>query len=196
MRKTQGRPKSFDDHEVTTLAMHYFWEHGYDGSSLDGLLKAMQISKGSFYHLFKSKEALFAKTLELYRKEQFGFLEELKKQVGAKEMMMQLVEMALKELKETGKLKGCLLMNSGKECYGRYPDLSAQIQKEYLTMQRFFATSIAEAQASGEIHQKLDPEQISTRFMNTLNGLILSVHAGATKEMIDTIVQQLRDILN
>ena len=97
MRKTKGRPKSFDDKEVVALAMNYFWEHGYANSSLDELLKAMNISKGSFYHIFKSKEELFTKTIELYRAEQFSFLDKLKKQVGAKKMMSQLVEMTLHE---------------------------------------------------------------------------------------------------
>lgn len=195
MRKTKGRPKSFDDKEVITLAMNYFWEHGYASSSLDELLKAMNISKGSFYHVFKSKEELFTKTIELYRAEQFSFLDKLKKEVGVKKMMLQLVEMTLHELKETGKIKGCLLMNSGKECYGRYPDLSNQIKNEYIAMQEFFAQSIAEGQKNGEISQELEAHQISTRFMNSLNGLVLSVQAGATEQMIESVVEQLNEIL-
>lgn len=31
--QTRGRPKTFDETEALTAAMHYFWEHGYDNTS-------------------------------------------------------------------------------------------------------------------------------------------------------------------
>jgi len=41
-----------------------------------------------------------------------------------------MTETTIKELEETGNVKGCLLINSGKECYNRYTDLSHQIKIE------------------------------------------------------------------
>ncbi len=196
MRKTKGRPKSFDEQEVLALAMDYFWKNGYENSSLDDVLKAMGISKGSFYHLFCSKEELFSKCLELYRKNRLEYLQSLKKEIGSKATMLRLVEMTLDELKTTGRLSGCLLMNSGKECYGRHKDLSKQIQKEYLTIQNFFVDALQEAIDKGTLKSSLFAQDLSTRFMNTLNGLVLSVQAGATDEMIESIVQQLKEMID
>ncbi len=195
MRKTKGRPKLFDEQEVLNLAMDYFWKHGYENSSLDDLLKAMGISKGSFYHMFGSKEALFSKCLQLYRKKQIDYLHSLKQEIGAKATMLKLVEMTLDELKTTGRLTGCLLMNSGKECYGRYEELSKQIKEEYLTMQSFFANALQEDIDKGVLKTSLSAQELSTRFMNTLNGLVLSVQAGATDEMVESIVKQLKEMV-
>ncbi len=195
MRRTKGRPKSFDEQEVLGLAMDYFWKHGYESSSLDDVLKAMGISKGSFYHIFGSKEELFSKCLELYRKKQLDYLQSLKKEIGAKATMLKLVEMTLNELKMTGRLTGCLLMNSGKECYGRYEDLSKQIKEEYLTMQNFFADALQEDIDNGTLNTSLSAQELSTRFMNTLNGLVLSVQAGATDDMVKSIVKQLKEMI-
>ena len=69
MLKTRGRPKAFNEDEALQLAMNYFWEHGYDNTSLDNLLTAMGIKKSSFYHTFKSKEELFSRCLELYHRD-------------------------------------------------------------------------------------------------------------------------------
>ncbi len=195
MRKTKGRPKSFDEQEVLNLAMEYFWKHGYENSSLDDLLKAMGISKGSFYHMFGSKEALFSKCLQLYRKKQIDYLRSLKQEFGAKATMLKLVEMTLTELKTTGRLTGCLLMNSGKECYGRYEDLSKLIKEEYLAMQSFFTNALQEDIDKGIVKTSLSAKELSTRFMNTLNGLVLSVQAGATDDMVESIVQQLKEMV-
>ena len=63
---TYGRPKAFDEKEALTTTMHYFWEHGYDNTSLDNLLLAMGIKMSSFYETFKSKEVVFSRCLALY----------------------------------------------------------------------------------------------------------------------------------
>ena len=195
MRKTKGRPKSFDKQEVLALAMKYFWKHGYENSSLDDLLKAMNISKGSFYYVFKNKEELFSQCLQIYRDNQLAFLSSLTNTIGAKGTLLKLIEMTLEELKTTGRLTGCLLMNSGKECYGRHEDLSEQIKVEFLTMQQFIVELIEEAKKKGELKTILSAKEFAIRFMNILNGLVLSVQAGATDEMIDTIVKQLNEML-
>lgn len=62
-----GRPRGFDRDEAVTRAMHLFWEHGFEGVSLEQLRLAMGgISSASFYAAFSSKEALYRETLEQY----------------------------------------------------------------------------------------------------------------------------------
>ena len=61
-----GRPRGFDADEALERAMLVFWEHGYEGSSLAGLTKAMGISPTSMYAAFGNKEELFRKALERY----------------------------------------------------------------------------------------------------------------------------------
>lgn len=192
---SRGRPKKFDEHEALTAAMHYFWEHGYDNTSLDNLLLAMGIKKSSFYATFKSKEEVFSRSLALYRKEMYKQFNELKKQIGPKETMLALTSSTIKELEETGNVKGCLLINSGKECYNRYTDLSHQIKLEFNFLQDLFSEFIQEAQKLGEITSKKDANIISGRYMNTLNGLVVTIQAGATQELIDDLVDSLKEIL-
>lgn len=64
----RGRPRTFDRDEALTSAMHLFWEHGFDSTSLSQLKAAMGggISAPSFYAAFESKEALYREALELY----------------------------------------------------------------------------------------------------------------------------------
>lgn len=195
MRTTQGRPKSFDDDEVLILAMNYFWEHGYENTSLDNLLLAMGIKKSSFYHTFKSKEEVFSRTLELYRKQYSQYCETVKKEIGPKAALLLLADSTIKELAETGKVKGCLLMNSGKECYNRYNDLSRQIGIEFNFMLENFEKSIKEAQALGEISRQKDAKIIAGRYMNALNGLVMTIQVGASQELIEDLNHNLKEIL-
>jgi TetR/AcrR family transcriptional repressor of nem operon len=195
MHKTKGRPKAFDEGEVLVAAMNYFWEHGYSHASLDNLLIAMGIKKSSFYHTFGSKEELFSRTLELYRKETLLYLNGLKKDIGPKATMLRLTELTIKELQETGNVKGCLLVNSGQECYNKYENLSHQIKMEFNFLQEVFVSFIKEAQALGEIKNTKEPKVIAGRYMNSLNGLIVTIQAGASDVLIDDIVESLKEIL-
>jgi len=192
---TRGRPKAFDETEALTAAMHYFWEHGYDNTSLDNLLVAMGIKKSSFYATFKSKEAVFSRCLALYREDTYKQLKALKEKVGPKQAMLMLTDITIKELEETGNVKGCLLINSGRECYNRYTELSHQIKLEFNFVQDLFIEFVREAQERGEIKSKKDAHVISGRYMNTLNGLVVTMQAGATQVLIDDLAQSLKEIL-
>ena len=193
--QTRGRPKAFNETEALTAAMHYFWEHGYNNTSLDNLLVAMGIKKSSFYATFKSKEEVFSRCLALYRAETYKHLKALKEQIGPKATMLWLTETTIKELENTGNVKGCLLINSGKECYNRYTDLSHQIKIEFNFVQELFVEFIKEAQELGEITSTKDAHIISGRYMNTLNGLVVTIQAGATQALIDDLVESLKEIL-
>jgi TetR/AcrR family transcriptional repressor of nem operon len=191
----RGRPKAFDETEALTAAMHYFWEHGYDNTSLDNLLLTMGIKKSSFYATFKSKEEVFSRTLELYRDQNIIFLHTLKNDIGPKKAMLTLLELTIKELKETGKVRGCLLVNSGKECYNRYTNLSQQINMEFNYIQDLFIEFAKEAQIRGEITSTKEAKVIAGRYMNALNGLIVTIQAGASQELVDDLVESLEEIL-
>ena len=195
MKQLRGRPKAFDEDEALELAMNYFWEHGYENSSLDNLLPAMGIKKSSFYHTFKSKTELFARCLHLYRKEVLVELNDLKKQIGIKETLIMLGTMTVDELKNTGKIKGCLLISSGQECYKKYPDLSAQIAKEFHYFLKIMTTLIQEAQDKGEIKDTLSADVLAGRYLNALNGLLVTIQAGAPETLVDDILKQLKEML-
>jgi len=96
--ETRGRPKTFDEIEALTAAMHYFWENGYDNTSLDNLLETMNIKKSSFYATFKSKEAIFSRCLALYRESMSTQLRNLNKEIGSKQTLLMLTNMTIAEL--------------------------------------------------------------------------------------------------
>ncbi len=193
--ETRGRPKAFDEQEALTAAMHYFWEHGYDNTSLDNLLLTMGIKKSSFYATFKSKEELFSRCIDLYRTQSLDFLQTLNKDIGPKQTLLALTGHTIQELEEFGKVKGCLLINSGQECYNKYPQLSKQVSVEFNTFNKVFTQLVKEGQALGQIKSTKNPSVIAGRYMNTLNGLVVTIQAGATQELVNDLVESLKEIL-
>ncbi|MDY7532094.1 TetR/AcrR family transcriptional regulator [Pseudomonas sp. Bout1] len=63
-----GRPRTFDREQAVEQAMHLFWQHGYDATSLSQLKAGLGggISAPSFYAAFGSKDALFQECVQRY----------------------------------------------------------------------------------------------------------------------------------
>ncbi|MEA5361382.1 TetR/AcrR family transcriptional regulator [Amycolatopsis sp., V23-08] len=63
MNKKIDRGQATRDHLVA-VATGLFTEHGYDGTSIEAVLKAADVSRGALYHHYAGKDALFAAVLD------------------------------------------------------------------------------------------------------------------------------------
>ena len=59
-----ARPRNFDEDDVIARAADVFGRLGYNGASIDDLLAATGLQRGSLYKAFGSKRNLFEKVLE------------------------------------------------------------------------------------------------------------------------------------
>jgi TetR/AcrR family transcriptional repressor of nem operon len=58
-----GRPRSFDEDAAAARAAALFAERGYEGTSIDDLVRALGVHRGSLYSTFGSKRALYLRVL-------------------------------------------------------------------------------------------------------------------------------------
>ena len=187
--------------------MNYFWVHSYDNASLADLLKVMGIKKSSFYRTFKSKEELFSLTLDLYIKELFQSINTLKNQNGVRNTLIALVKATISDLNNlvnvgnialpanVDSAKGCLLTNSGIECFGKYPNLSQKISSQYDVFMEFFTHLIEEGKNNKEIRNSLDSKAITRRYLSIFNGLVVLLQVGVEDEVIDEILLSIEELL-
>lgn len=63
-----ARPRSFDLDTALDGAMEIFWRQGYMATNLPDLLKAMGLTRGSFYKAFTDKESAYLAALDQYDK--------------------------------------------------------------------------------------------------------------------------------
>lgn len=61
-----ARPKTFDHDQVLDRAVELFWRKGYEATSIQDLVEAMGIQRGSLYAAFGSKQDLFLAVLDRY----------------------------------------------------------------------------------------------------------------------------------
>lgn len=61
-----ARPVEFEKDSVLTNAMEQFWKEGYEASSVQKLLDATDINRGTLYNSFGDKETFFLSCVEKY----------------------------------------------------------------------------------------------------------------------------------
>ena len=61
-----GRPRGFDEETVLDAAADAFIRGGYEGTSIDDLVQALKLHRGSLYKAFGSKNGLFMSVLRHY----------------------------------------------------------------------------------------------------------------------------------
>jgi len=195
MRKNIGRPKSFDTDVALEKAMYYFWEHGYESAGLSDLLQVMGIKKSSFYQTFESKELLFRKSLELYTQNSVLYFNTQKEMHGAKGALIELMNLLLKEVQDTGHTKGCLVMNSGGECYAKFGHLTSLVKEKFKDFQKLFMSFIIEGQKLGDITNTTDAFVLVTVYQSMINGASAMVRAGAGEKEIEVLVTAVKKLL-
>ncbi|MBY5919589.1 TetR/AcrR family transcriptional regulator [Rhizobium leguminosarum] len=62
--RKRGRPRVLDRDVGLDIAVHLFWERGYEGTSTADLTKAMGINPPTLYSMFGSKEELYRQALD------------------------------------------------------------------------------------------------------------------------------------
>ena len=61
-----ARPREFNLDEAIEGAMQIFWRQGYGATNLPDLLKAMRLTRGSFYKAFGDKRSVYIEALKRY----------------------------------------------------------------------------------------------------------------------------------
>jgi len=107
----RGRPRTFDLDRALDAALLLFWRHGYEGTSLAALTKAMDINVPSLYAAFGNKESLFRKALDRYIQKPASYLRKALEQPTARRVAEKAFRGAIDMVMHPGHPNGCLLVH-------------------------------------------------------------------------------------
>jgi AcrR family transcriptional regulator len=110
-RKT-GRPLSFDRDTALEKAMHTFWRHGYETSSIVDLTTAMGVSAPSLYTAFGDKKRLFLEAVNRYAGDPKAMAERIDGAATAYDAAHDMLIAAATAFTGKATPKGCLLASA------------------------------------------------------------------------------------
>lgn len=191
-----GRPCEFDPQHALEVAMRVFWQQGYDGTSLEDLLTAMDLSKSSLYQAFGGKAELFQRCLEHYRD---TFSERMRTALDQAPSGLSYIESILAGVAEgTGNpmgRAGCLLINTASEFGQRDPKIAQVVGKSLERFEDLFHAAVCRAQSEQAIPGNADARSLALFLATSLGGLKGMARAGASPEKIRTVVKVIMNSL-
>ncbi|WP_181780176.1 TetR/AcrR family transcriptional regulator [Pseudonocardia pini] len=180
--KARGRPRGFDRDRALETAMAMFWRHGYDGTSVADLTRAMGIAAPSLYAAFGSKQELYRESLQLYVRT-LGRLgvANLGSAASARDGVHAVLRAAAEAFTRPGFPPGCMVGIGSLRCAE-----DNRVAEEATTELRsathaMLLARLRQAQADGELPESADPTAMADLYAAVLEGMSVVATDGATR---------------
>ncbi len=184
-----SRPRNFDEDEALDAAMHLFWTHGYEGTSLRDLTEAMGLNRPSLYAAFGNKEALFRKALDLYEREKLAYVGSALEAPTARGVAERMLRGALDIMTSACDPHGCLGVISMVTC----SDYAASIKEEVLARRASSEAAMLRrferARDEGDLPDSIDPAGLARYLSAIMQGMAVQAGGGASRADIENLIE-------
>ena len=172
MKPAGTRHRTFPERQETILraACEVFVRDGFHAASMKDICAAADMSPGSVYRYFRSKDDLVQAMIDSDRAQWMAAMDALPADGGLLAALEALAELGLRDLENRGFLN--LWVETAAEA-ARNPGVAARLRESYASLQSRLTTLIAAAQANGSVASTSDPTTLSCLVMAAFDGLIL-----------------------
>jgi TetR/AcrR family transcriptional repressor of nem operon len=181
--------KRFDKDEVLDRAMRLFWERGYEATSIDDLLKATGINRGSLYGTFGDKRRLFLAAVDRYM-EKIGsplFLELMRG--DPRDAIRRMFNSIVRRNSDGKSPAGCLITNSAVECRRIGGAINARIERELKLQESAILATLRRASSKNLLGVKQDRRALARFFLGVAQGLNVVSRAGGQPAMLKSMAK-------
>jgi TetR/AcrR family transcriptional regulator, transcriptional repressor for nem operon len=173
-------------------------QQGYNATTVDDICHAAGVTKGGFFHYFKSKEEVAKAAVERFR--------EVKTQSFQDAPFRQLVDPLArvygrldfaKESTGDGKhlTKGCLMGVFAQELSFTHPELRSVCQESFTRMAGDFEKDLAEAKSLHSPKANFDPKNVAMLYVTIIQGSLMLAKAAETNAVLHENIEQFRRYL-
>ncbi|MGY0560460.1 TetR/AcrR family transcriptional regulator [Luteimonas sp. A277] len=188
---TLGRPRTFDRQQALEKAMHAFWRHGYESTSLAQLRSAMGgLSAASFYAAFGSKEALYREAIELYLLTDGSAVRThlTDASISSREAIARSLRGAARIQGTEEHPQGCMVVLSALNCSPANAHVRQLLAEERADTERLVRSCVLRAVELRELSRDIDAEALTLFIVTILNGISIQARDGATLPELDNMI--------
>ena len=140
-----ARPRQFDETQVVEKLMQVFWDKGYEATSMQDLVAASGLLKGSLYGAFGDKQNMYLTALRHYDRTRIqAGIDMLDGEGSARQKIARLFDNVIESTKRDIFAGGCFLCNASLE----KAVTDKQVKSEVKTTIRRLKLAIMEALAT------------------------------------------------
>ncbi len=188
VRRTRGRPRSFDRNLVLCRATKVFWTRGYDAASIEELTEALGIKRSSLYHEFGGKEALFLASIDYYLSVKVApCLARLEKGGKLSADLSDFFDALLSLTCRPGGPKGCLVSVVLADAAESSPRFREKLIECLAGLDDAFVRRFEAARRSGDLPENEDVNALAQLFVSFSQGLMIRARSGVSLKPLKDI---------
>ncbi|MFI6792055.1 TetR/AcrR family transcriptional regulator [Nonomuraea sp. NPDC050383] len=193
-----GRPRAFDKDQALERALLLFWSRGYGATSVQDLVDALALERGSLYGAFGDKRNFYLAAVQLYWD---TYERQLIAALEAGPVLPALREVLATPARtheyasDAGSPLGCMIGNTTAELVPQDAEAREVVARSHTRFTQIVADALRRAQADGEVTQSAAPEAQAQLLLFTVQGLSLVSRAGLDTAAALTAVDALIDAL-
>lgn len=159
--------------QVLLEATRLFHARGFGGTSLNDLLAAAGIKKGSLYFHFPSKRDLALSVLERARSQFMEFLDESLRGPTPEDRLHRFLDSALAIHERMGFVGGCLWGNTALEMSDSDEEFVGFVARVFDEWTQRIEAVIADGQAAGQFRADMPARQLASHAVAAIEGGIM-----------------------
>ncbi|MFI8004731.1 TetR/AcrR family transcriptional regulator [Streptomyces sp. NPDC086010] len=170
-----ARLREFDTEAAVEASMNAFCQNGYEGTSIQDLVEATEVGRGSLYAAFGSKEGLYLAAMDRYR-ERYAvpLIEILRGGAPVRDLLRAVLVGTVDEVVRDGSRHACMLVGAVTERIARDPKVAAHVHDTTSSLEDALFEVIVEAQDQGQLSKDRDARDLARFLMTFMQGLRVS----------------------
>lgn len=177
--------------QLVAAAMEVFHTRGFNGCSVQDIVEAAGVPKGSFYNHFRSKEDLALEVVRRYPRS--AGIHDMPASEGA--ALTRLRGHFTQVAASSTVAQGCLLGNFATELAFHSPKVRAEVASHLDQWSSVVNLLLVEAQRNGEISSELSAGSLSTYLVDSFEGAIARAKVTDSRAPIDGFLETTFDVL-
>ncbi|MCE6990370.1 TetR/AcrR family transcriptional regulator [Dyadobacter sp. CY323] len=182
---------------IVEKAAPVFNVKGYAGTSINDLINATGLTKGSIYGNFTNKDEVALAAFDHNLKCMLGSLQkEMDKQTSAKEKLLVYSEIYGELMRESFPVGGCPVLNTSTEADDTHPELRKKAAQAIMSWKSSIATTIKKGISNNEFRSDIDPEQIAITLVALIEGGIMIGKVTGSENYRIAIMKSVKKMIN
>ena len=182
-----ARPREFDRDEVLEKAMRVFWSKGYERASIQDIVDATGLKRGSLYAEFVDKRTLHLAALDRFCHNELGPMFAVLDRPGPVKANLRKLLMSIAAGEKQG--RSCMISSSAVELCPDRGEVGTMVAAGLRRAETTVHRALLRARDEGELGSHLDLRALARYLVSSLNGVRVTAKA------IDD-PQSIRDIVN
>ena len=185
LKRGRGRPRGFDRTTAIQQAMKLFWDRGYEGTTFDDLIGAMNISPSSFYHEFGSKEKLYRAAVDYYMEAHLGFFPRiLSTQRDIRVAFEAMLEEGAAFLASDKQPAGCMISLAGTHISPQLRSVADFTKRVRTAWNDALINRLKKGISDGELPPETNIKELAAYFGAVFRGMAAQARDGASRKQL------------